>query len=62
MSEFTREQALAEVLENARYGELEELEEFVKIFGKEILLSKDYNQATLVHMSAANGHLGNYYN
>jgi hypothetical protein len=50
---------LEEVLLNCRYGELEELQQFVTRFGKESLeKARDEDGNGVLHMVCGNGHLG----
>ena len=48
-----------DILLSARYGELEEVQEFVKAFGSEFLAGvRDENGNTVLHMACGNGHTG----
>ena len=48
-----------DVLLSARYGELEEVQEFVKMFGSDVLAAvRDENGNTVLHMACGNGHTG----
>lgn len=50
---------LEELLLSCRYGELDEVKEFVSAFGPEPVASvRDENGNTVLHMTCGNGHLG----
>lgn len=50
---------LEDIILSARYGELEEIQEFVKKFGVSPLAeSRDERGNGCLHMAAANGHKG----
>jgi ankyrin repeat protein len=48
-----------DVLISCRYGDLEEIQEFVKKFGRNLLSDvRDENGNSVLHMAAGNGHTG----
>lgn len=52
---------LEDIILSARYGELEEIQEFVKKFGITALAeSRDERGNGCLHMAAANGHKGRF--
>ena len=50
-----------DVLLAGRYGELDDVREYVKSHGSEPLATiRDENENTILHMVCGNGHLGEY--
>ena len=50
-----------DVLLAARYGDLDDIRQFVAHFGSQVLSDiRDENDNSVVHMACGNGHLGNY--
>jgi hypothetical protein len=48
-----------DLLSSCRYGDLDEVQDFVKKFGQESLAEvRDANDNTILHMVCGNGHLG----
>ena len=53
------QEELEDIILSARYGELEEIQEFVKRYGNDSIASaRDERGNTCLHMAAANGHAG----
>ena len=53
------EEIVDEFLLSCRYGELDEVKEFVEKYGKEaVVVAKDNRGNTALHMCCANGHVG----
>lgn len=53
---------LEDIIFSARYGELEELQDFHKKYGPEALAgAQDERGNTCLHMAAANGHQGPHF-
>lgn len=48
-----------ELLLSCRYGDLEDIQQFVEKFGQDVVSQvRDDNDNTVLHMTAANGHEG----
>ena len=61
MSSQPTNEDLEELLLSCRYGELDEVTEFVALFGKEHLFTvRDSNGNTVLHMTCGNGHAGQF--
>lgn len=56
------EEEIVELLLCCRYGELEEVKEFVGKFGSEVVSkARDERGNTILHMCCGNGHVGMYF-
>ena len=53
------QEELEDIILSARYGEIEEIQDFVKRYGNDSIASaRDERGNTCLHMAAANGHAG----
>jgi len=46
-----------ELLLSCRYGDLDDVQEFVKKYGQSALAVRDENGNTILHMASGNGHI-----
>jgi uncharacterized protein len=56
------EEDCEELLLSCRYGDLDDVKQFVEKFGADAVANaRDENGNTVLHMASANGHLGKHY-